>query len=153
VSRLIVVNEVLLLLFVSMYLGTGWSLVLFSFPIEPKLTVDNYYLQFVPQVTTATRFFTVMTALMLVSAVLMIVSLWGSALVWLPVIVILAVIGATVLTEVWLLPINKQMSAGIKDPALLQSIIGRWMALNRVRVGIWTVEWLAMAAFFGIKSL
>jgi len=153
VNQLIVVNEVLLLLFVSMYFGTGWSLVLFSFPIQPQLTVDNYYLQFVPQVTAATRFFTVWTALMLVSASLMIVSLWGTALAWLPVIVILAVIAATVLTGVWLLPLNKQMSAGIKDPAQLRSIIGRWMALNRVRVGIWTLEWLAMAAFFGIKAL
>jgi len=54
---------------------------------------------------------------------------------------------------IWILPLNNQMSAGIKDPAKLQSIIGRWMALNRVRVGLWTVQWLAMASFFGIKAL
>lgn len=152
-SRLFILNDVLLLLFVSMYLGTGWSLVLFSFPIAPKLTVDNYYMQFVPQVTAATRFFTVMTSLMLVSAVIMIVSLWGSALVWLPVIVIAAVIAATVMTVIWILPLNNQMSAGIKDPTQLNDIIGRWMGLNRVRVGLWSVEWLAMAAFFGIKAM
>jgi hypothetical protein len=153
VSRFFILNDLLLLLFVSMYLGTGWSLVLFSFQIAPKLTVDNYYLQFVPQVTAATRFFTVMTTLMLVSAVIMIVSLWGSALVWLPVIVIAAVIAATVMTIIWILPLNNQMSAGIKDPDQLTNIIGRWMGLNRVRVGLWSVEWLAMAAFFGIKAI
>lgn len=152
-TRLAVINEVILLLFASMYLGTGWSLVLFSFQIAPKLTVDNYYLEFVPQVTAATRFFTVMTTLMLISAGLMIWSLWGTVLVWLPVIVILAVIAATAMTVIWILPLNNQMSAGIKDPGQLQSIIGRWMALNRVRVGLWTIEWLAMAVFFGIKSL
>src|SRR6266571_894880 len=79
VSRLVVVNDLLLLLFVSMYFGTGWSLVLFSFQIAPQLTVDNYYMQFVPQVTAATRFFTVMTSLMLICAALMILSLWGTA--------------------------------------------------------------------------
>ncbi len=152
-SRLFILNDLLLLLFVSMYLGTGWSLVLFSFPIAPKLTVDNYYMQFVPQVTAATRFFTVMTSLMLVSAAIMIVSLWGSALAWLPMIVIAAVIAATVMTVIWILPLNNQMSAGIKDPVQLNDIIGRWMALNRVRVGLWSVQWLAMAAFFGIKAM
>src|SRR5258708_36535569 len=99
-----------------MYLGTGWSLVLFSFPIAPKLTVDSYYMQFVPQVTAATRFFTVMTSLMLVSAAIMIVSLWGSALAWLPMIVIAAVIAATVMTVIWIRPLNTQRRAGIKDP-------------------------------------
>jgi hypothetical protein len=153
VTSLAVLNDVLMLLFVSMYFGTGWSLILFSFQIAPKLTVDNYYLQFVPQVTAATRFFTVMTTLMLISGALMIWSLWGTVLVWVPVVVILAVIVATGMTEIWILPLNKQMSAGIKDPGQLQSIIGRWMGFNRVRVGLWTVEWLAMAVFFGIKAL
>lgn len=51
-----------------MYFGTGWSLVLFWFPTGKELTVGNYYDQFVPQVTAATRFFTWMTTVMLASA-------------------------------------------------------------------------------------
>src|SRR6266571_6450799 len=125
-SRVFILNDLLLLLFVSLYLGTGWSLVLFSFQIAPRLTVDNYYLQFVPQVIAATRFFTVVTTLMIVSAAIMIVSLWGSPLAWLPVVVIAAVIAATVLTVIWILLLNKQMSAGIKDPTQLREIISRW---------------------------
>lgn len=31
-----------------MYLGTGWPLILFSFPLASKLCPDNYYKQFVP---------------------------------------------------------------------------------------------------------
>ena len=50
-----------LFLCVSMYFGTGWSLWLFSFPVTPQLTPAIYYLQFVPQVTAATEFFTQMT--------------------------------------------------------------------------------------------
>jgi hypothetical protein len=34
-----------------MYLGTGWPLILFSFPLASKLCRDNYYKQFVPQVS------------------------------------------------------------------------------------------------------
>ena len=66
-SRLRVINSILLATCVAMYFGTGWSLILFSFPIRPQLIVNNYYLHFVPQVTAPTHFFTWMTAVMLVS--------------------------------------------------------------------------------------
>jgi hypothetical protein len=39
--------------------------VLFSFPGRSRLTVDNYYDQFVPPVERATRFFTWWTVLMM----------------------------------------------------------------------------------------
>ena len=57
----LILDATLLLLCTSMYLGTGWSLVLFSFPSRSTLRVDNYYDQFVPPVQRATRFFTWMT--------------------------------------------------------------------------------------------
>ena len=89
--RLLVLNHVLLLLFCSIYLGTGVSLVFFQFPLEPKLTVDNYYLMFVEPVTNATRFFTYMTILMLVTGVIMLITEWFSGLRWVPVVVLLGV--------------------------------------------------------------
>jgi hypothetical protein len=61
----------LMLLFASMYLGTGWSLVLFSFPLAPRLTPQTYALPFVEPVRNATRFFTFMTIAMLVAAVVL----------------------------------------------------------------------------------
>src|SRR5439155_23075680 len=39
-ALLFTINNALLFLCVSMYLGTGWSMVLFYFPIAPQLTVD-----------------------------------------------------------------------------------------------------------------
>jgi hypothetical protein len=51
----------LMLLFASMYLGTGWSLVLFSFPLAPNLTPQTYELPFIEPVKRATSFFTYMT--------------------------------------------------------------------------------------------
>src|SRR4051812_13047775 len=114
-----VANVVFLLACASMYFGTGWSLVLFSFPIAPKLTTETYYLQFVPQVQTATAFFTPMTIAMLVSASLMIWTEWKTGYRWIPIVVLAAIIVATALTEVKILPINAEMAAGIKDQARL----------------------------------
>jgi hypothetical protein len=146
--KLLVINHSLLFLCTAMYLGTGWSLLLFSFPIAPELTPDNYYLQFVPQVTAATRFFTYMTSLMLLNGVIMLVATWKTRFRWVPIVVLLGVIAATGLTMAFILPYNREMAAGITDLARLQDVLSRWMTLNRVRVGLWTVQWLAMMVYF-----
>ncbi len=52
-STLLVASYMLLFACTSMYFGTGWSLVLFSFPTADQLTPDNYYSHFVPQVEAA----------------------------------------------------------------------------------------------------
>jgi hypothetical protein len=44
-------NHIFLFLGTLMYLGTGWPLILFSIPLASKLCRDNYYKQFVPQVS------------------------------------------------------------------------------------------------------
>ena len=151
-KKLIVLNHSLLFLCISMYLGTGWSLVLFSFPVAPDLTVDNYYMQFVPQVTAATQFFTYMTILMMALGGVMIFTTWKTRYRWVPIVVLLGVFAATGLTMWKILPLNELMSAGITDQAALHDILSRWMTLNRVRVGLWTVQWLAMMSYFGLEA-
>lgn len=151
-QKLLILNHSLLFLCTSMYLGTGWSLVLFSFPIASELTVDTYYLQFVPQVTAATRFFTWMTGLMIALGLVMLAAEWRSRFRWVPLTVLLGVVAATGLTMAFILPYNEAMAAGITDPGELRRVLGRWMTLNRVRVGLWTVQWLAMMAYFAAKT-
>jgi hypothetical protein len=136
-----------------MYFGTGWSLALFSFPIAPQLTPANYYMQFVPQVDAATRFFTYMTSAMLASAAVMIWAEWRTGYRWIPVVVLLAVGAATGLTLTLIFPLNHEMSTGIATQARLNAVLSRWMLLNRIRVGIWTVQWLVMAAYFAHKAV
>jgi hypothetical protein len=148
-STPIVLNDLFLFACCSMYFGTGWSLVLFSFSSSVNLTVENYYDQFVPQVTAATRFFTVMTILMFVAGAVMTVSEWHHRL-WAPIIVLAAVTAATALTEVKILPLNKVMAGHIRDPALLAATIKSWKQFNLVRVALWTVQWLTLAAYFGL---
>jgi len=152
-DTLIVLNHSVLFLCTSMYLGTGWSLILFSFPIAPKLTVDTYHMQFVPQVKAATRFFTWMTMLMLLTAIVMIATEWRTGFLWVPIVVLLAVVAATLLTTSRILPLNRRMETGITDDAELRTILSRWMSLNRVRAGLWTVQWAAMMWFFAARAL
>jgi hypothetical protein len=137
-----------LFLCVSMYLGTGWSLQLFLFPVEPKLTVNTYYLQFVPQVTAATAFFTQMTKAMLVANIVMLIAEWRTKLRWTPIVVLAAVIAATVLTVTLILPLNAIMANGITDESQLHDILTRWINLNKWRLSLWTIQWLAMMWYF-----
>lgn len=142
------INKAFLFACVSMYFGTGWSLVLFSFPSASSLTPDNYYEQFVPQVTRATDFFTYMTIAMIVSAVIIIIEEWKSIKKWYPIGVLLGIIAATLLTTTYILPFNEQMAAGITDNTVLHEVLSNWMSLNIVRVSIWTVQWLLMLLYF-----
>ena len=73
---IILANAILLLACVSMYFGTGWSLLLFNLAIESQLTVSNYYTHLVPQITAATEFFTQMTKVMFAAATILIILEW-----------------------------------------------------------------------------
>jgi hypothetical protein len=145
INDLLLANMVFLLLCASMYLGTGWSLVLFSFPIADQLTVSSYGLQFNQQVALATRFFTYMTTAMLVSAAIMVAGDFRSSYVALPIVVLASVTAATVLTVVKILPLNRVMAQGITDAEVLRATLQEWMKLNWVRVALWTVQWLCVA--------
>ena len=146
--RLLLLNHVVLLLCASIYLGAGIFLGFFLLPLEPKLTVDNYYLIFVEPVASATQFFTYMTILMLICGVIMLATEWLSGLRWPPAVLLLGVIAATVLTETILFPLNTKLGAHITDPAALKTIFHQWANLNRVRISIWAVQWVAMAYWF-----
>ena len=147
-KNLLTLNKILLLACTSMYFGTGWSLVFFSFPIADELTPDNYYMQFVPQVHAATVFFTYMTMVMMASCVIFIIEKWKSKEKLYPIIVLLLVILATALTVLFIFEYNEQMEAGIVDAVLLQEVLRKWMNLNIIRVSLWTLQWLTMAVYF-----
>lgn len=147
-----IVVAALMLLFASMYLGTGWSLVLFSFPLREQMTPDNYRLPFVEPVRNATRFFTLMTIAMVVAAVLLIIGEAGTAYVWVPIVYLVGVIGATAVTVLLIFPYNRELTAGVTDRDRLQVVLGKWMGLTVVRVVLWTVQWVAVALYFALKA-
>lgn len=146
--RLLLMNNSILFLCCSIYLGTGISLLFFQFPLEAKLTIDTYYLVFVEPVANATSFFTTMTKVMLFTGVIMLFTEWFSGLRWIPVIVLLTIIIATLLTLIYIFPHNEALSKGITDPQLLKTTLASWMDLNRIRVALWAIQWSAMMYYF-----
>jgi hypothetical protein len=142
----------LMLLFASLYLGTGWSLVLFSFPLAPRLTPQTYALPFVEPVKNATRFFTFLTIAMLIAAVVLLVGEADSGYLWVPIVYLAGVIAATALTLLFIFPYNRELKAGVTDQDRLRLVLGKWMRLNVVRVSLWTVQWLAVALYFVLKA-
>ena len=151
-APLTVWNASFLFLTTAMYLGTGWSLWLFQFPVAPHLTPQTYYWAFVPQVASATSFFTWMTSLMILSALIMLWLEWKTDMRWVPIVVLVAVLTATGLTVKFIFPYNNAMSAGIQDAVQLQEILAKWMMWNKVRVSLWTVQWAAMMWYFGRRT-
>ncbi len=146
--RLLLLNHVVLLLCCSIYLGTGFSLVFFQLPLEPQLTVDNYYMIFVAPVAAATHFFTYMTIVMLICAVIMLATEWLSGLRWVPVVVLLGIVLATGLTIYVIIPLNRELAAHVADPERLKIVFHEWANLNRVRFTLWVIQWAAMAYWF-----
>jgi len=150
-QRLLILSHSILFLCASMYLGTGWSMVLFSFPIAPHLTPNTYYDVFVPEVAAATTFFKRMTELMIILCIVMIIAEWKTGLLWLPIVVLLAVFAATGLTLKYIFPLNAAMTKGITDASELQATLSHWIYLNKIRVALWTVQWAAMMIYFASK--
>ncbi|CAN5592764.1 hypothetical protein BH20ACT19_BH20ACT19_08580 [soil metagenome] len=147
-----IVVAALMLLFASMYLGTGWSLVLFSFPIAPRLTPETYSLPFIEPVKNATRFFTLMTIAMLIASAVLIVGEADGEHLWAPIAYLAGTVAATALTLLFIFPYNKELKAGVTDPDRLRVLLGKWMRLNVVRTLLWTVQWIAIALYFALKA-
>src|SRR5689334_16472715 len=110
---LLTCNHAILLLCASMYVGTGWSAVFFTFPVVPQLTPANYYLQLVPPLQAAIPFFTNMTYVMIALSLVMIVSEWRTPLRWVPWVYLALTIGAGLYTQQLIFPVNDEMAKGI----------------------------------------
>lgn len=147
-GKLLIANHMLLFLCASMYLGTGLSLIYFSFPVVPQLTPENYYLQFVPQVQAATEFFSTLVKIMLTCGVIMLIAEWRQRTRWVPIVALLGVISASALTVYWIFPLNDEMAKHIQDSARLHVVLAEWMRLSRIRFVLWCLQWLALAWYF-----
>ena len=86
-----------------------------------------------------------------VTSIVLIVADRSSAYVIAPAIVLASVIAATALTIKFIFPYNKRMEARITDERELQSVLGKWMLLNWIRVSLWTVQWFAIAGYFAFR--
>ena len=150
--KLLLVSYAVLFAGVSIYFGTGWSTVIFQFPTLPELNVGNYYLHFVPQVANATRFFTVLVPVMCIICLVMLKAEWHTRWRWIPIVVLVAIIGASSITYFLIFPINRAMAAHITDPQQLAEAISKWVRYTWLRVALWTLEWLSMMCYFAGRA-
>jgi len=146
--RALLVNHCILFLCTSIYVGIGIFMLFFLFPMEPRLTPENYAMLFVDPVANATAFLTWMTIVMFVTAMVMLATEWFTGIRWVPVIVLLGLSAATLLTMYALFPYNRELTAGITDPERLKRAFSDWACLNRIRISLWFVQWLAMMYWF-----
>ena len=151
-NKLLLLSYAILFAGVSIYFGTGWSTVIFQFPTLPELNVGNYYLHFVPQVAAATTFFTILVPLMCVICVVMIKAEWKTKFRWVPIVVLLAILGASSVTYFLIFPINHEMAAHISDPQQLTNAINKWVQYTWCRVALWSLEWITMMYYFAARA-
>ena len=147
-----IIDALVMLACASVYLGTGLSLVVFQLPDVPTLRPDNYALIFVKPFQRATRFFTWMTIVMMVAAVVLIIGEWDEGYVWVPAVYLALTLLATQLTRSGIFPLNKRMEQGMTDPDEVRTVLAKWSNLNRLRALIWAVEWSVIAAYFALKA-
>jgi hypothetical protein len=136
----------------SLYLGTGWSLVLFQLPDVKTLTPATYAIPFVAPIARAMRFYTVLTYVMIAASIVLIIGEWDTGYVWVPIVYLVLTVAAGQFTRSLIFPLNARMAAGIPDPEEVQKVLAKWAGLSRIRNWAWTAEWLAMAIYFGLRA-
>ena len=50
----------------------------------------------------------------------------------------------------FIIPYNKRMAAHIRDQGELDVVLAKWIRLNWIRVSLWTVQWIAITAWFAV---
>jgi hypothetical protein len=136
----------------TLYVGVLWALHFFWFPSWRTLTVENYYDQFIPQTSTATRFFTVVVPLMFLTGAIMTWREWRTPQRWYPLGALLCLATATFVGTRRIIPVNKILATHITDQAQLTSLLQRWMELNDIRWVLLTIAWLLLMVYFFRKG-
>jgi Domain of unknown function (DUF1772) len=140
----------LMLLFASVYLGMGFSLVVLQFPGAAATTkAANFPERFGDPVRRAVATFTVISVLMLIGGAWLTVRDWdhGDRRLFALLFTVM-VIAATGFTVVFILPVNRVLYGEIADESYFTTMLRRWIRLNVVRYLFWIVEWFAITGWF-----
>ena len=141
------VNHILLMFGATVYMGVLWALHFFWYPSWEVMSVDNVQDHFILPTSAATRFFTIVVPIMFVTSLIMIKLEWKTRFRWHAIIGLLGVIGATLVGQLLIIPVNKQIAAGV-DQENLTVLLGEWMVLNDIRWIIVTIMWLALMIYY-----
>lgn len=151
-ALLLVLNHAYIFFGTTLYVGVLWALHFFWFPTWTKLTVDNYYDQFIPQTTTATHFFTIVVPVMFLALVVMVVTEWKTRFRWVAIAALACLSTATYVGQLHIIPVNKILATGITNQGQLSALLEKWMFLNDIRWVLLTIMWLVMMYYFSAKG-
>lgn len=147
---LIGANHILLMFGATVYMGVLWALHYFWYPSWDVMNVDNVQDHFILPTSAATRFFTIVVPIMFLTSINMIRMEWKTRFRWHAIIGLLGVAGATLVGQLLIIPVNKQIAAGVEQ-ARLTELLGEWMTLNDIRWIMVTIMWLALMVYFLMK--
>lgn len=150
-QTLLLINHSYFFFGATIYVGTMWSLRFFFYPSWTSMTVDSVQAHFIVPTQAATRFFTVVVPLMMLTGVVMIVSEWGKAQLWQAVVAFAGLMASTLVGRFMIIPINQRIAKGVDQQTLIP-LLKRWMLLNDIRFGTTTVMWLATLWYFVAKG-
>ena len=149
-SWLIGVNHILLMFGTTVYMGVLWALHFFWYPSWEVMDTSNVQDHFILPTSAATRFFTIVVPIMFLTSIIMIWLEWKTKFRWHAIIGLLGVLGATLVGQILIIPVNRTIAGGV-DQARLTDLLQEWMVLNDIRWIIITIMWLTLMIYFLMK--
>jgi hypothetical protein len=135
-----------LVLFASIYMGSGYSLVVLQFPGALKsVNAGNFDDRLGGPIRRATITWTVMVILMVAGGIVLTVHEWDhGGYRYGPLVYVVATVVATAWTLLIIFPVNQRLRDADDDPAEFTRALSLWMKLSVVRFAFWVTEWLAI---------
>lgn len=147
---LIGINHVLLMFGTTVYMGVLWALRFFWYPSWEVMNTGNVQDHFILPTSAATEFFTIVVPIMFLTSLVMIWQEWKTRFRWHAIIGFLGVMGATLVGQILIIPVNKTIASGV-DQAGLEELLHEWMMLNDIRWIIVTIMWLTLMIYLLMK--
>lgn len=149
---LLALNHSYLFFGTTLYVGVLWAMRFFWYPSWNQITLSDVGVHFTGPTSRATAFFTVVVPLMFLTNVVLIMAERKSPTVILAVIALVCVAGSTYVGQLYIIPVNHLISAGLPSQADLTDKLQQWMGYNTIRFWLMTVMWLAMILYFIVRG-
>ncbi len=149
---LLALNHAYLFFGATLYVGVLWAMRFFWYPSWHKITLADVEVHFVGPTGAATEFFTIVVPLMFLTGLIFIISERKSPTVILAIAAVACIGIATYVGQAYIIPVNKEIGAGLPTQAALTEKLREWMNLNTIRFWLLTAMWLIMMLYFIIRG-
>jgi hypothetical protein len=149
---LLAINHAYLFFGTTLYVGVLWSMRFFWYPSWGQITLADVPVHFMGPTSRATAFFTVVVPLMFLTGVIMVAAERKTPMVFLAALALLCIASATFVGQYYIIPVNKEIVAGLPTQELLHDKLGAWMEYNTIRFWLMTLMWGVMMLYFVLRG-